>query len=294
MNNKSMKITPYLFILPSFILIAIFYYYAFGSAVYFSFTDYRMGYKTNIIGLDNYIRLFSDEVFAKSVRNLVIFLFADVFKSLFFPLMAAELLYFVKNRNCSEAFKKMFVFPMLVPGLVVILMWVNIYSPSMGILNSFLELVGLQSLTHDWLNEGTALGAIIFMGFPFITGLYFLIFHAALGTIPGEIAEAAELDGCKSFQVFRYIHIPAVLPYIGICATLSLMGSMQDYVKILVSSKGGPNGFDTYVPSLMLYNSAFRDGDMGYASSIGMVLFVAIMLVSLVTFKFTRNSENNK
>lgn len=291
MTNKNMKILPYLFILPSLALVALFYYYAFGSAFYFSFTDYRMGYKVNFIGFENYIQLFTDEVFLKSAVNLFIFLVTDVMKLISFPLIAAALLYFIKSKAASETIKRLFIFPMLVPGIVGVLMWVNIYSPSMGILNSFLDVVGLGTLKHDWLNESTAMGAIIFMGFPFISGLNFLIFHAALGTISKEIGEAAEIDGCKSFQLFHYIHLPYLSPYIGTCATLTIIGSMQDYVKILVTSKGGPNGFDTYVPSLMLFNRAFRTGEMGYASSIGMVLFVAILLFSMVTFKFTRKSE---
>jgi ABC-type sugar transport system permease subunit len=226
--------------------------------------------------------------------NQLILLITDIFKLNFFPLLAAILLFFVKNLNTANIMKKLLVFPMLVPAVVVFLMFANIYSPTMGALNAILELIGLEHLQHDWLNDGsTALAAIIFIGFPFVSGLYFLIYHAGLNNIPKEIIEAAKIDGCRSAQLIRHILLPSIRVYIGTCIMLITIGSMQDYVKILVTTGGGPRGYETYTPAVMLYKRAFDSGQLGYASSIGVVMFIIIMVLTIITFQLTKAKDEN-
>lgn len=288
------KITPYLFISVSLLMILIFTYFGVGYSFYASLTNLRLGYKAKFIGIDNYVKLFSDPVFYQSVINQLILLATDVFKFNFFPLLAAILLFFVKNMTAANIMKKLFVFPMLVPAVVVFLMFANIYSPTMGALNAILELVGLDNWQHDWLNDGsTALGAIIFIGFPFVSGLYFLIYHAGLNNIPGEIIEAAKIDGCRPVHLIRHILLPSIRVYIGTCIMLITIGSMQDYVKILVTTGGGPNGYGTYTPAVMLYKKAFDAGKLGYASSIGVVMFIVIMVLTVITFQITKTKDEN-
>ena len=290
----SRKYIPYLFILPSLILILIFSYFSVGYSIYASFTDLKLGYKTNFVGFDNYIRLLSDPVFLKALSNQLKLLVFDVVKFAFFPLLAAELLYFVRNPRISGTFKRLFIFPMLVPAMVTFLMFANILNPSMGALNAILELVGLENLQHNWLGDSsTALGSIMFIGFPFVSGLYFLIFHAGLNNIPKELIESAQIDGCTSRQIVRYIHLPLVRVYIGTTTMLVVISSLQDYVKILVTTGGGPDGFSTFTPAVMLYKKAFEAGKMGYASSVGVVMFIVIMALTIISFKVSQIKEED-
>lgn len=290
----SKKYIPYLFIFPSLVLILIFSYYAVGYSIYASFTNLKLGYKTKFIGFDNYIRLFGDPVFIKALSNQLILLVSDIVKYTFFPLLAAELLYFVRSPRISGALKRLFIFPMLVPAMVIFLMFANILNPSMGALNAILELIGLENLQHNWLGDSTtALGSIIFIGFPYVSGLYFLIFHAGLNNIPKELIESAQIDGCTSVQIIKYIHVPLVGTYIGTSTMLIIIASLQDYVKILVTTGGGPNGFATYTPAVMLYKKAFEAGKMGYASSVGVVMFIVIMILTILSFKVTQKREEN-
>ena len=282
----------YLFILPSFILICIFFYYPVFYAISSSFTDLRLGEKASFIGVNNFVKLFADPVFLKGLANQMIFTAADIAKSLFFPLLAAELLYFIRARKLQYWLKTLLVTPMLVPSMVIILMWVYIYDINFGAINSLLDLAGLESLKHNWLKEeGTAIWSVIAIGFPFVSGLYFLIFQGGLEAISKEIEESAVIDGCMSLQLVRYIHLPGIRQYISVVVILSLISSLQDYAKILVTTKGGP-GFKTYIPALHMYLTAFGSYDMGYASSMGVVLFIIIICLTLISMKFSKSSSN--
>ncbi len=288
---KKQHLTSYSFIFPSFLLIVIFFYYPVFYAVSSSFTDLRLGEKgTTYIGFDNYIRLLEDPVFIKGLWNQLILTATDVGKNLMFPLAAAELLFFIKNKRLVNKLRLFFIIPMLVPGMVIMLMWVYMYDVNFGAINTVLQLLGADGAMHDWLKEeSTALWAVVGVGFPFVSGLYFLIFYAGLGNISSEVEEAAKIDGCKSIQLFRYIHLPALVPYFSVVMILTFIGSLQDYVKILVMTKGGP-GYSTYVPALHMYQTAFKSYDMGYASSMGVILFVLIIVFTIISIRLSRNS----
>lgn len=283
--NKNHRIKPYLYILPSLALVVIFYYYAVIYAVGLSLTDTVLGLSGNFIWLDNYKRLFSDPMFRVGLKNMGLLAVADLFKALFFPLLAAELLYFVRSKTRAERLKKVLIFPMLVPGMVTMMIWYNLLDPNMGGVNMLLDAVGLEGLKHNWFfDERTAIWSIASIGFPFIAGLYFLIFHTALNSISQEHTESARMDGCTSLKLIRYLHIPAIIPYTGTVATLALIGSLQDYVRVLVTTRGGP-GYDTYVPALIMYQNVFNE--IGYAATAGVFCFVLILVVTLIIQRIT-------
>ena len=208
----------------------------------------------------------------------------SVFNSIFWPLLAAELLFFVRRKRIANVVKTAFVIPMLVPGIVNILTWRYLYNNDFGF-NTILKSIGLGSLAHNWLNDpNTALWCIIFIGFPFVSGLYFLIFHAGINNIGMELYEAAIIDGASSFQVITRVHLPNVVPYINVVFTLSLIGSLSNFGLVAATTGGGP-GNATMIPSMLMYQVAFGDSEFGYASSMGVILFIIIMIVTLLTRK---------
>ena len=281
-ENAKMKktIRPYIYLIPSFFLLAVFYYYAVVYAFGLSLTDTVLGLGGHFTGLNNYKRLFEDPVFWQSIKNLAKFACADFIKALSFPLIAAELLFFVRRERISNVMKRVLIFPMLVPGMVTMMIWYNMLDPNIGIVNQLLSKLGLVSWQHNWFFDSkTAIWSIIAIGFPFVAGLNFLIYHTALNTIPKEQIEAAELDGCTKLKTIWYIHVPTIIPYAGTVSILALIGSLSNYAHVLVTTKGGP-GYSTYVPALIMYNN--MNSDVGYAATAGVFCFLLIMVVTII------------
>lgn len=276
------RILPYLFLAPTFLLMGIFSYYAIGKAVANSFTDSSFGRQSSFVGLANYAQAFRDTMFVTSFRNQLIITVATVFNSVAFPLLAAELIFFVRGKRLAEIVKTAFVIPMLVPSLVTILIWKYLYNPNFGF-NTLLRGLGLGNLARNWLNDGgVALWCVILTGFPFISGMYFLVLHNGLNMMGGEIYEAAVIDGASPLQVVRYIHVPNLKPYINTIVTLSLIGSLSGFGNIYAMTGGGP-GYATMIPSLLMYKVAFGDGKFGYASALGTIIMAIIVALTVVS-----------
>ena len=278
------KIVPYLFLTPTFIFLAVFSYYSIGNAVYTSFTNAQLGRETQWVGLSNYINAFHDEMFLVSFRNQVVITVAAVVFSVFFPVLASELLFFIKHKRGANIIKTAFVIPMLVPQIVVILIWKFLYSPNFGF-NTILEAMHMSGITHNWLNDpATALFCVVLIGFPFVSGMYFLIIHTGVNMIGEELYEAAIMDGASQWNVVRSIHLPNLRPYIKIVVTLSLVQSLSGFGLVAATTDGGP-GYSTMIPALQMYNVAFGDGKFGYASALGVILFIVIIILTLVLRK---------
>lgn len=281
-KNWKANFLPYIFIAPTLILLVVFSYYAIGNAVFTSFTDSAFGQKAGWVGFENYFAVFQDEMFLTSFKNQLFITVAAVFSSVFFPLLAAELLFFIKHKKVQNIVKTAFIVPMLVPQIVVILIWKFLYNPNFGF-NSILKLLSMDGMIHNWLNDnGTALLSVILIGFPFIAGMYFLIIHSGLNMIGEELYEAAIVDGAKQWDVVKNIHIPNLKPYIKIVVTLSLINSLSGYGLIAATTDGGP-GYTTMIPALQMYKVAFGDGKFGYASALGVVLFIVIIVLTLLS-----------
>ncbi|MFD2334467.1 carbohydrate ABC transporter permease [Cohnella sp. GCM10020058] len=277
----------YLFLLPSFLFIVVFLYYPVILAFFHSFTDWNL-VQSKWTGLQNFRTMFSDSSFRTGAVNQVIYTLTDVVKAIVFPLIAAELIFLIGGPRIKYTFRTGFILPMLLPGIVTILLWQNIYDPNNGLLNQLLTLAGLESWTHAWLGEdSTALWAIVFYNFPFIAGLPFLIFYAAIGNMSQEQIEAARIDGANGWQVFTRIHLPFLVPQFKVVTILTIIGSLQDFVKIMVMTGGGP-GVATTNPAMIMYNAAFGSSQYGYGSAIGVSLFLVILALTLFNMKFLK------
>lgn len=280
------KCLPYLFIASTFIMLIVFLYLSVGVAFFTALTDKiaSPSAQTHFIGLGNFKTLLSDKIFWYSFRNQAIISLFAVFNSCFFPLLTALLLYYVRRNKVSRVIKTAFVLPMLVPSIVTILIWKFLYNPNFGF-NSILQLFHLGSLTHNWLNdESTALGCIVLMGFPFVSGMYFLLFHTGINNIDGSLYDAARVDGATSWDIVCHVQLPGVWPYVKVVATLSLIGSLSGFGQVSALTNGGP-GYKTMIPALYMYKVAFGDGRQGYSSALGVVLFFVIVALTVITNK---------
>jgi ABC-type sugar transport system permease subunit len=279
----------YVFALPAIALIALFSYYPAAMAVYYSFTNYSLRSITEWVGFDNYHNiLFEDPYFRIGIKNMLIITITSVIKTLTVPLLIAELIFWLRNSWHSYVFRTLFILPTVVPGLVFTLMWRQIYDPDTGLINELLDIVGLEDLQTAWLgNPETALWAIIGVGFPWVDAFALLILLGGLLNINGDFFDAARVDGASVWQRFRNIDMPLLVPQFRILLFFAIAGTVQGFVSIFILTRGGP-GMTTYIPSLQMY-MRIADGDFGYASAVGVILFLIILVATFVVLRLRRN-----
>ncbi|HEY7033727.1 MAG TPA: ABC transporter permease subunit, partial [Thermomicrobiales bacterium] len=279
----------YLLLLPAIALILAFSYYPAGLAFYYSLTNYSLRNVTEFVGLDNYRAvLFHDRYFRTGITNMIILVGTSVLKTITLPLLVAELVFWLKNSVHQYVFRTLFVLPAVVPDLVFVLMWRQVYDPNTGLLNQLLASTGLSRFQHAWLGEDrTAIWAIVGVGFPFVSAFAFLIFLGGLLNINGEYFDAAKVDGARWWQRLMHLDLPLLLPQFRILLFFAIVGTVQGFASIFILTRGGP-GTATYVPALQMY-LRIADGDFGYASAIGVVLFVVIMILTVFVLRFRRN-----
>ena len=284
----------YLLIGPALLMITLFSYYPALSAVYYSLTDFSLRSAPRFVGLQNYFQIIAtDFYFRTGLLNMVIIIVTSFIKSITVPMLAAELVFWLRNRITQYAFRTLFVLSAVVPGLVFTLLWRQVYDPYTGLLNEILRLIGRPGWQHAWLGEGaTALWAIVGVGFPWVTAFSFLILLGGLLNINREFYDAAAIDGAGRWARFWNVDVPLLVPQFRILAFFSVIGAIEGFASIFILTQGGP-GYATYVPALEMY---FRigQGDLGYASAIGMILFVMILMVTLFVLRFRRRTVESE
>jgi raffinose/stachyose/melibiose transport system permease protein len=280
----------YVALLPLLLMIGIFSYYPAISGIFWSFFDWQPAGKSTFLGIGNYAAMMTDDLWWKSFRNLgIIFLFG--FVSWIFPLLSAELLVSLKSLRWQYAIRTLLIIPMAFPGVVTALVWGFFYHPNEGVINQTLKSIGLGNLAHNWIGQSdSALTALLFVGFPFIAGLPFLIFYSSLQNIPTEVLEAAELDGVGRIRRFWTIDLPLMAGQVRILFFLAVISTLQyGFVAFLLTS-GGPNNA-TIVPVLRMISEAFTGGNWGYAAALSTTLFViTIAFSAIVVFVRKRDS----
>jgi len=177
-----------------------------------------------------------------------------------------------------------------VPSVVGVLIWQFIYQPDDGLLNNALRGVGLGNLAQSWLgNPDLALYAVMGSGFPFVGGFSVLVYLAGLQSISLEVFDSASIDGAHGLRRFFAIDLPLIAGQIKLNLVLSIIGNVQNFAGILILTNGGPVN-STEVPALYMYNEAFQYGKVGYASAIGVMIFVAILLLTFVSLRYRREA----
>ena len=270
----------YLMMLGTFALLLTFSYYPAFSAVTHSFTVWDGFRPAQWTGTTNYQEIFDSEVMSKAFVNMALLVVWQVIRAAVFPLLGAALIYRLRQEKLAYAYRLLFVLPIVVPATVTILVWRQFFDPNVGLLNEVLNLFGLKGLS--WLNsESTALMSLMFIGFPWIDGVGMLIYLAGLLAIPTEIVEAAIMDGASSLRRFFSMELPLVVPQIRLIVILNVIGALQGFGWQLLVTRGGPNSA-TSVPAWEMYQSAMVAGRFGYASAIGMILFIIIFALTLI------------
>ncbi|MBM7567191.1 carbohydrate ABC transporter permease [Paenibacillus sacheonensis] len=283
----------YFFLIPVFAVLGTFKYGPLVVAVQKSFFDWNGANVDRFVGFANYAKVLHDASFRGSIGHALALTAGALAETLTLPLLAAVLVFHIRRRRLAEWVRVLFIVPLIVPALVVIKIWTWVYASQNGILNSLLELVGLDGWTHAWLGEsGTSLWALVLYNFPWIGGIYFLIYLAGLLNIKAELFESGSLDGMGVWQRFRYLELPLIRGQIRLVALLVVIGQLQNFELPLILTGGGP-GESSLTPALYLYDRAFTYNEMGYASALGMVLCVGILIVTQAIQKVFKSSETS-
>ena len=281
----------YLALLPALLMVLTFDWYPAGSALYNSFFLWNGGKVHKFVGLTNYETLLSDRAFLISLQNVAFYVVFRVIFQTVLPFIAAELIINLRHAGWAYRWKLIFVIPMIVPNLVMILIWRFIYNPQVGLLNQTLTAVGLDGLTHAWLSEpNLALWSIAFVRFPWLPTLQFLIILGGLQAISTDVIESSQIDGASLIKRILHIDIPMSMGQIKLAMILTAIFMTQRFEDFLILTDGGP-GYSTMVPALHLYHSAFNFLEFGYASAIGVVLFVILLTLTVINLRYVRGNE---
>ena len=286
LNNVYRYRYCYLFLVPTFLLLFIFNYSPVISAFKHSFYNWNGANIELYAGFENFKNLISDRNFKLAMVNVAKITSMRLAIALTAPLMGALLISRLKNKSSSQFFKIVFVIPMVVPTMVIFLIWKFFYMLPGGAINEFLGMIGRAEWQTPWLgNIDTALLSVIFVGFPWISGFQMLIFLAGIQGISESIIESAVIDGANSIVRFFRIELPLIVPQIKLVSILAIIHTVQGFTDIMVLTGGGP-GKTTMVPGLLLYRTAMQYGRMGYACSMGVVLFLIILGLTYLNLKY--------
>ncbi|WLD92805.1 carbohydrate ABC transporter permease [Alkalihalobacillus sp. AL-G] len=282
---------PFLFIGPAVLILLVFSIIPIIVAFVISFTDLDLKGLANwsniqFIGFENYVELFSDRVFHKSIFNTLFYAIIGVPLVIFFSLSIALLLNYGSNL-IFRFFRGVYYMPSITNIVAVAVIWGYLYNTNYGLFNYLLSLINVDQV--PWLTEPTiAKLSLILLAVWKGIGINMIIFLAALQGIPKSYYEAAKMDGANRWQMLFNITIP-LLRYATFFVTITtLIGWLQFFEEPFVMTEGGPlNG--TISMALFIYQEGFQFSEFGYAAAGSFILFMIIIIVTLIQFKFRKS-----
>jgi ABC-type sugar transport system permease subunit len=287
LRGRRWTIHGYLFVLPFFVVFAVFQLYPILDSLRLSFSQWDGFGDPTFVGIQNYQRLLADSLFYRSIGNTLLIWLMSIAVQLPLALTLALILNerFIRG---THAFRAVFFFPNIVTPVSIGVLFSLLFDWQTGAVNKALQALHIVNHPIDWL--GTALLSQVLVAAVMCWqwfGYNTLLYIAGLQSIPGEVVEAARVDGATGFQVATRITIPLLRPVVVFTLITSIIGGMQIFdVPFMLSGVGPDNSTLTIV--MYLYNAAFKDSRYGYAATIAYATFVMIAVLSLITFRLTR------
>lgn len=270
------------FILPALVLYLVFMVWPFFQSIWFAMTDWNGATATKtFVGLANFAELARDSLFWKALRNNLIWVVIGTISPLVIGLGLALLMW--RRPKGFTLFRTVFFLPHILLTVVIGIIWSWIYSPIFGILNKWLDSIGLEDISRGWLGDPhTALFAVLVAAVWAEIGFVFVILLAGLQNVSRDLLEAATIDGANGWQRLRDVTIPQLANVLNVVTALLLIGGFNVFDIIFVMTQGGPaNATETM--ATMTYTEAFTQNRVGYGSAISLVM-TAISLVASVAF----------
>lgn len=281
----------YIFLAPLIVFLIVVVWYPFVQGIWMSLHTWPLGFGQSVfVGLDNYTNLFTSERFFTSLEATVIFGFATVIQ-LGIALLAALI---VNRVRFKSLFSGMFLLPYTMPPVATGTLWVFLLKPDLGPIFTFLTDVGILSGPIYWANSGSLALIMVTLAsawtfWPFM----FIILYATLVSIPDDYYESARVYGASRWEIFRYITLPQMKTSIFVVLTLRLVWNLTKVSQPLQMTAGGP-GFATSPLSLLLYRSAFSDGNLGSAFSVGIIFLLLVLPFIVLFIRYFQQSEGEQ
>ena len=286
-SSKILNFTPYLFLLPALLLLLFTVFIPAIQSFSLSFTqyDYDITQAPQWVGLDNFQRLLKDPVFWLTLTNTILYLVGVVPLLVILPLLLAIL---VNNKLKGISwFRLAFYVPVVISMVVAGIAWKALYS-SNGLFNQILEKIGLSEGIPWLTSPDLAIWSVMLVTIWKGLGYYMVIYLAGLQAIPEELYEAAAIDGSDGWLKHWDITIPLMRPYLLLVAVISSIAATKVFEEVYIMTQGGPlNRSKTIV--YYVYERAFEDLDINYACTIGLILFLIILILSFINLKISKN-----
>lgn len=286
-NQLQKKVLPYLVVSPYLIHLLLFVFFPVIFSIVLTFHKWNIISPMEYVGADNFLRLIQDRLFWKAILNTLFFLLVHI------PLqivVALALAYFLNQKLLFRGFfRASFFLPVVISGVVVTILWQQLYGLDSGLINRVLISLGLGRV--EWLtNWRIAMAAIAIMATWKNVGLYVILFLVGLQAVPASYYEAAEVEGATAWQQFRYITLPAINPTIFMVVILSTIGGFSLFIEPYIMTGGGPLN-STLSAMLYIYKQAFEYYHMGYSAALGLSFALLILIVVMVQ-KYTIEAED--
>jgi ABC-type sugar transport system permease subunit len=285
---KTQEKSAYRLMTPSLVVLFTFGFLPVLVSIYFSFTKYNLLTPPKWIGIQNYLTLFKDDAFMHAIMITGIYAFCSTFLGIVISILLALML----NRKARfrSALRTIVFLPFVISTSIISISWSFILDGNIGLLPYWLGLLGIHS-KQGWLTDpNLALISVIAVGLWKSVGFNAIIYLAGLQTIPKDVFEVAQIDGANSRQVFRHITWPLLWMQSIFISVTALISSMQAFDQIYVMTHGGPF-FSTETIVMYLYRQGFSDFKFGYASAVGTILLLIILVLSLMQLYIARNKK---
>lgn len=275
-------ITPYIFHLLLFVIFPVVF------SIFLVFHKWNIISPMEFIGLDNFAHLFADRLFWKSLLNTLIFVLIHIPLQIVISLTLA---YFLNHKLAfTSFFRASYFLPVVISGVVITILWQQLYGLESGVFNRVLINLGLNRV--EWLsNPNIAMVSIAIMATWKNVGLYVILFLVGLQTVPKSYYEAAKVEGATPWQQFRFITIPAINPTIFLVVILSTIGGFSLFIEPYIMTDGGPLN-STLSAMLYIYKQAFGYYHMGYSATLSIFFAIIIMGVVIIQRIFLESEDN--
>ena len=282
------NLTAYGFLSAALVCFALFSWYPIIRGILLSFQQVNFVTDPVWVGWQNFATLFADPLFGVAWRNTLLFTGLALVFGFAIPFAVAIVLN--ELRHAKAYFRMVVYLPVMLPPVVVAILWKWFYDPGPGLFNSMLRAVGLPGLA--WLDStDTSMLSLVLVATWAAMGSATLIYLAALATIPGELYEAAELDGANIWQRLRHVTIPQTRFVLLVMLLMQIVATMQVFTEPYVMTGGGPED-STVTVLLLLYRYAFTYNDFGTASAMSLLLFVFLGGFSALYLKLTKSGSS--
>ena len=277
------KQTHLIMVIPAVTLIGLFLFYPLSDALLLAFRNYKLG-EVGGATLENFVRAFQDPKFTKACWNTLIYTLIVVPANTLTALIIASLIYGMKGK-IKSFFRAAYYLPGVASVVVLTMVWRYMFNTELGLFNTVLTTLGFKQV--GWLtNPSIAFWSVMISGIIKSPGGAMLIYLAAMGNIPSSLYESADLDGAGPIKKWWYITVPLLKSTTTFLLITGTISALQVFAQVMMLTDGGP-GISTQVVVYRVYTSAFRDFDFGLSSAMALILFIAIMIITLIQRKLT-------